>query len=65
MQKKIMIASVFAGLIISNIAQARDNLSIAGSSTVLPFARLLCLDAHKNNSNVNKLYIIEVYLCLF
>ena len=39
MQKKLIIASVFAGLIISNIAHARDNLSLAGSSTVLPFAR--------------------------
>ena len=48
MQKKIMIASVFAGLIISNIAQARDNLSIAGSSTVLPFARIVAEQLGKN-----------------
>ena len=48
MQKKIMIASIFAGLIISNIAQARDNLSIAGSSTVLPFARIVAEQLGKN-----------------
>ena len=48
MQKKIMIASVFASLIIPNIAQARDNLSIAGSSTVLPFARIVAEQLGKN-----------------
>jgi phosphate transport system substrate-binding protein len=48
MQKKLIIASVFAGLVISNIAQARDNLSLAGSSTVLPFARIIAEQLGKN-----------------
>jgi phosphate transport system substrate-binding protein len=48
MPKKIIIASVFAGLIISNIAHARDNLSLAGSSTVLPFARIVAEQLGKN-----------------
>merc|ERR1711998_588733 len=37
-----------SGLIISSAAQARDALSLAGSSTVLPFARIIAEQLGKN-----------------
>ena len=41
-------AGIISGLIITSTAQARDTLSIAGSSTVLPFARIIAEQLGKN-----------------
>jgi phosphate transport system substrate-binding protein len=41
-------ATVVSGLVISSAAQARDTLSLAGSSTVLPFARIIAEQLGKN-----------------
>lgn len=41
-------AGIISGLIITSTAQARDTLSLAGSSTVLPFARIIAEQLGKN-----------------
>ena len=41
-------AGIISCLIITSTAQARDNLSLAGSSTVLPFARIIAEQLGKN-----------------
>ena len=48
MKKTLIMASIISGLIITSTAQARDTLSIAGSSTVLPFARIIAEQLGKN-----------------
>ena len=45
--RKLLLAVFAAGLMTSN-AQARDQLSIAGSSTVLPFATIIAEEMGKN-----------------
>jgi ABC-type phosphate transport system substrate-binding protein len=37
----IILTSVISSLVLTTVAQARDSISIAGSSTVLPFARII------------------------
>ena len=41
MRKSVIISSVLAGMMLAGVAQARDYISIAGSSTVLPFATIV------------------------
>ena len=41
-------AGIISGLVVSSVAQARDTLSLAGSSTVLPFARIIAEQLGKN-----------------
>ncbi|MDB2391160.1 substrate-binding domain-containing protein [Alphaproteobacteria bacterium] len=41
MRKSVIISSVLAGMMLAGAAQARDYISIAGSSTVLPFATIV------------------------
>ena len=48
MKKTLIMAGIISGLIISSTAQARDTLSLAGSSTVLPFARIIAEQLGKN-----------------
>ena len=48
MKKTIIITSIISGLIIANVAKAREVLSIAGSSTVLPFATVIAEQLGKN-----------------
>ena len=48
MKKTFIMAGIISGLIITSTAQARDTLSIAGSSTVLPFARIIAEQLGKN-----------------
>ena len=48
MKKTLIMAGIISGLIITSTAQARDTLSIAGSSTVLPFARIIAEQLGKN-----------------
>ena len=48
MKKTLIMAVIISGLIITSTAQARDTLSIAGSSTVLPFARIIAEQLGKN-----------------
>ena len=48
MRKMLIMAGIISGLIITSTAQARDTLSIAGSSTVLPFARIIAEQLGKN-----------------
>ena len=48
MKKTLIMATVVSGLVISSAAQARDTLSLAGSSTVLPFARIIAEQLGKN-----------------
>lgn len=48
MKKTLIMAGIISGLIITSTAQARDTLSIAGSSTVLPFARIIAELLGKN-----------------
>ena len=48
MKKTLIMAGIISGLIITSIAQARDTLSTAGSSTVLPFARIIAEQLGKN-----------------
>jgi phosphate transport system substrate-binding protein len=48
MKKTLIMAGIISGLIISSAAQARDTLSLAGSSTVLPFARIIAEQLGKN-----------------
>ena len=48
MKKTLIMATVVSGLVLSSAAQARDTLSLAGSSTVLPFARIIAEQLGKN-----------------
>ncbi len=48
MKKTLIMAGIISGLIITSTAQARDTLSTAGSSTVLPFARIIAEQLGKN-----------------
>ncbi len=48
MKKTIIMAGIISGLIVTSVAQARDTLSLAGSSTVLPFARIIAEQLGKN-----------------
>jgi phosphate transport system substrate-binding protein len=48
MKKALIMAGIISGLIITSTAQARDTLSLAGSSTVLPFARIIAEQLGKN-----------------
>ena len=48
MKITFIMAGIISGLIITSTAQARDTLSIAGSSTVLPFARIIAEQLGKN-----------------
>ena len=48
MKKTLIMAGIISGLFITSTAQARDTLSIAGSSTVLPFARIIAEQLGKN-----------------
>ena len=48
MKITLIMAGIISGLIITSTAQARDTLSIAGSSTVLPFARIIAEQLGKN-----------------
>ena len=41
-------AGIISGLVVTSVAQARDTLSLAGSSTVLPFARIIAEQLGKN-----------------
>ncbi len=45
---KLFIVPVIAGLLVAGTAHARDQLSIAGSSTVLPFATIIAEEMGKN-----------------
>ena len=45
--KKLVLA-LTAGLLVSGTASARDQLSLAGSSTVLPFATIIAEEMGKN-----------------
>ena len=44
----IILTSVISSLVLTTVAQARDSISIAGSSTVLPFARIIAEQLGKN-----------------
>ncbi len=48
MKKTIIMAGIISGLLVTSVAQARDTLSLAGSSTVLPFARIIAEQLGKN-----------------
>ena len=48
MKKTIILTSVISSLVLTTVAQARDSISIAGSSTVLPFARIIAEQLGKN-----------------
>lgn len=48
MKKMIILTSVISSLVLTTVAQARDSISIAGSSTVLPFARIIAEQLGKN-----------------
>ena len=48
MKKTIIMAGIISGLVVTSVAQARDTLSLAGSSTVLPFARIVAEQLGKN-----------------
>ena len=48
MKKYFTLSGVIFSLLFSTTAQARDSLSIAGSSTVLPFARIIAEQLGKN-----------------
>ena len=48
MEKTIIMAGIISGLLVTSVAQARDTLSLAGSSTVLPFARIIAEQLGKN-----------------
>ena len=41
MRKSVIISGVLAGVMLAGVAQARDYISISGSSTVLPFATIV------------------------
>lgn len=48
MKKCLTLSGIIFSLLFSTFAQARDSLSIAGSSTVLPFARIIAEQLGKN-----------------
>ena len=48
MKKYLTLSGIIFSLLFSTTAQARDSLSIAGSSTVLPFARIIAEQLGKN-----------------
>ena len=48
MKKYLTLTGIIFSLLLSTFAQARDSLSIAGSSTVLPFARIIAEQLGKN-----------------
>jgi phosphate transport system substrate-binding protein len=48
MKKMIILTSIISSLVLTTVAQARDSISIAGSSTVLPFARIIAEQLGKN-----------------
>ena len=48
MKKYLTLSGVIFSLLFSTTAQARDTLSLAGSSTVLPFARIIAEQLGKN-----------------
>ena len=48
MKKNLTLYGVIFSLLFSTTAQARDSLSLAGSSTVLPFARIIAEQLGKN-----------------
>ena len=48
MKKTIIMVCIISGLVVTSVAQARDTLSLAGSSTVLPFARIIAEQLGKN-----------------
>ena len=48
MKKYLTLSGVIFSLLFSTTAQARDSLSLAGSSTVLPFARIIAEQLGKN-----------------
>ena len=41
MRKSVFVSAIMAGMMLSCVAQARDYVSISGSSTVLPFATIV------------------------
>ena len=41
MRKSVFVLAIMAGMMLSGVAQARDYVSISGSSTVLPFATIV------------------------
>ena len=48
MKKTLLITGIISGILISSYSHARDALSLAGSSTVLPFARIVAEQLGKN-----------------
>ena len=48
MKRTIFLTSIISSLVLATVAQARDSISIAGSSTVLPFARIIAEQLGKN-----------------
>ncbi len=48
MKRTIILISIISSLVLTTVAQARDSISIAGSSTVLPFARIIAEQLGKN-----------------
>jgi len=48
MKRTIFLTSIISSLVLTTVAQARDSISIAGSSTVLPFARIIAEQLGKN-----------------
>jgi phosphate transport system substrate-binding protein len=48
MKKMIILTSIITILVLTTVAQARNSISIAGSSTVLPFARIIAEQLGKN-----------------
>ena len=48
MKKYLTLSGIIFSLLFSTTAQARDSLSLAGSSTVLPFARIIAEQLGKN-----------------
>ena len=41
MRKSVFVAAIMAGMMVTGVVQARDYVSISGSSTVLPFATIV------------------------
>ena len=48
MKRTFFLISIISSLVLTTVAQARDSISIAGSSTVLPFARIIAEQLGKN-----------------
>jgi len=48
MKKTLLVTGIISGILISSYSHARDTLSLAGSSTVLPFARIVAEQLGKN-----------------